>query len=47
MGHVVAQIELSNPREPDLVPIKTVALADTGSLMLCICLLYTSDAADE
>ena len=36
MGHVVAQIELSNPREPDLVPIKTKALADTGALMLCI-----------
>jgi len=33
---VVVQIELSNPREPDLVPIKTEALADTGSLMLCI-----------
>ncbi|WP_133510820.1 clan AA aspartic protease [Candidatus Thiosymbion oneisti] len=36
MGHVVAQIELSNPKEPDLVPIRTEALADAGSLILCI-----------
>ncbi len=36
MGHVFADIELSNPREPDLVPIKAKALADTGALMLCI-----------
>jgi clan AA aspartic protease len=36
MGHVFAEIELSNPREPDLVPIKAKALAGTGALMLCI-----------
>jgi clan AA aspartic protease len=36
MGHVFAEIELSNPREPELIPIKTKALADTGALMLCI-----------
>ena len=36
MGHVFAEIELSNPRETELVPIKTKALADTGALMLCI-----------
>lgn len=36
MGHVFAEIELSNPREPDLVPIEAKALADTGALMLCI-----------
>jgi clan AA aspartic protease len=36
MGHIFAEIELSNPREPDLVPIKVQALADTGALMLCI-----------
>jgi len=36
MGHVFAEIELSNPKEPELVPIKTKALADTGALMLCI-----------
>ncbi|MFM7653309.1 MAG: aspartyl protease family protein [Vulcanococcus sp.] len=27
---------MSNPREPDLQPISTQALADTGALMLCI-----------
>jgi len=36
MGYVQARIELSNPREPDLPPISTTALADTGALMLCI-----------
>jgi clan AA aspartic protease len=36
MGHVFTEIELSNPREPDLQPLKVKALADTGALMLCI-----------
>jgi len=36
MGHVFAEIELSNPREPELVSVKVNALADTGALMLCI-----------
>lgn len=36
MGHVFADIELSNPRDPDLAPIKVRALADTGALMLCL-----------
>ncbi len=36
MGYMQAKIELSNPREPDLQPISTQALADTGALMLCI-----------
>ena len=36
MGHVFADIELSNPREPDLEPVRVKALADTGALMLCI-----------
>ena len=36
MGYVHATIELSNPREPELEPIRTAALADTGALMLCI-----------
>ena len=36
MGYVHASIELSNPREPDLTPITTHALADSGALMLCI-----------
>ena len=36
MGHVFAEIELSNPRQPDLAPVKVKALVDTGALMLCI-----------
>ncbi len=36
MGHVFADIELSNPRQPDLTPMKVNALVDTGALMLCI-----------
>ena len=36
MGYVHATIELSNPRLPELQPITADALADTGSLMLCI-----------
>jgi len=36
MSHVFAEIELSNPREQDLLPVKAKALADTGALMLCI-----------
>lgn len=36
MGHAFAEIELSNPRNPDLRPVRVKALADTGALMLCI-----------
>jgi hypothetical protein len=36
MGHVFADIELSNPRGPDLEPVRVKALADAGALMLCI-----------
>jgi len=36
MGHVFADIELSNPRGLDLEPVRVTALADTGALMLCI-----------
>ena len=36
MGHVFAQIELSNPKQADLEPIIVKALADTGALLLCI-----------
>ena len=36
MGHVLAQIELSNPRRQDTMPIAVTAMADTGALMLCI-----------
>ena len=33
---MTAKIELSNPREPLLAPIDVAALADTGSVFLCI-----------
>ena len=36
MGHVFAAIDLTNPRQPELRPIRVQALADTGALMLCI-----------
>ena len=36
MGHAFAEIELSNPSQPKLQPIRVRALADTGALMLCI-----------
>ena len=36
MGHVFADIVLSNPRREELAPVAAKALADTGALMLCI-----------
>jgi clan AA aspartic protease len=36
MGLVTTKLTLSNPREPGLEPIEVPALADTGSLFLCI-----------
>ncbi|MBK5968475.1 MULTISPECIES: clan AA aspartic protease [Thiorhodovibrio] len=36
MGHVFTNLELSNPRKPELGPMNVKALADTGALMLCI-----------
>ena len=36
MGLVTAKLVLSNPREPSLAPIEVAALADTGSVFLCI-----------
>ena len=36
MGHVFAELELSNPRRPDFVLVQVSALVDTGALMLCI-----------
>lgn len=36
MGLVTAKLELSNPRMPALAPIEVAALADTGSVFLCI-----------
>ena len=35
MGHIFAEIKLSNPRNPNLTPIIVQVLADTGALMLC------------
>jgi len=36
MVHIFADIELSNPRNPELRSIPVHALADTGALMLCL-----------
>ncbi len=36
MGLVTAKLQLSNPREPSLAPVEVAALADTGSVFLCI-----------
>ena len=36
MGHLFAEVTLSNPRKPELHPLTLKALADTGALMLCI-----------
>ena len=36
MGYIHATISLSNPRLPELQPVETTALADSGALMLCI-----------
>jgi clan AA aspartic protease len=36
MGLAYAQVTLDNPKRPDLQPLETQALADTGSLYLCI-----------
>jgi clan AA aspartic protease len=36
MGLVTAKLELSNPRDESVVPIEVTALADTGSVFLCI-----------
>ena len=36
MGLVTAKLQLSNPREPSLAAIEVAALAETGSVFLCI-----------
>jgi clan AA aspartic protease len=36
MGHIFADITLSNPKNLELKPIQVTALVDTGALMLCI-----------
>ena len=44
MGHVFAEIDLSNPRQIDLESLKVKALADTGSWSAC-CQTSGSDVA--
>lgn len=36
MGMVNADIELSNPRNPNLSPLSVQALVDTGAMTICI-----------
>ncbi|HXC52316.1 MAG TPA: clan AA aspartic protease [Candidatus Limnocylindrales bacterium] len=36
MGLTYAEIELSNPREPERPAMRVAALADTGANMLCV-----------
>jgi clan AA aspartic protease len=36
MGYVHTEITLKNPRLPELKPLSTKAMVDTGALMLCI-----------
>lgn len=36
MGLINTKIKLKNPRKPDLEPVEVDALADTGSVHLCI-----------
>lgn len=36
MGLVTGDLQLRNPREPDLCVVETRALADSGALFLCI-----------
>lgn len=33
---MTTKLQLSNPREPSLAPVEVAALADTGSVFLCI-----------
>jgi clan AA aspartic protease len=36
MGTINVNIELSNPRQPDLNPLAVEALVDTGAMTICI-----------
>ena len=36
MGLINAEIELSNPRDGEIRPVKVTALVDTGALHLCV-----------
>jgi clan AA aspartic protease len=51
MGIVAAELRLGNPREPALASVEVGALADTGSVVLCIpehvCLQLKLDVLEE
>lgn len=36
MGNIWAEIELSNPKQPDLSPLSVEALVDTGAMTICV-----------
>lgn len=36
MGQIFAEIQLLNPSDDQIIPVRTRALVDTGSLFLCI-----------
>ena len=36
MGIIMATVELSNPRQPELNPLEVSALVDTGAMTICI-----------
>jgi clan AA aspartic protease len=36
MGIIMTTVELSNPRQPQLNPLETSALVDTGAMTICI-----------
>jgi clan AA aspartic protease len=36
MGIIMATVELSNPRQPQLSPLNVSALVDTGAMTICI-----------
>ena len=36
MGLIFARVALSNPKQPELSPLEIEALADSGSVTLCI-----------
>ncbi len=44
MGLICTDIELINPRDSSLKPVKTEALVDTGAMTLCYTRAYRSPA---
>jgi hypothetical protein len=47
MGLMTAELILSNPRDSSIEPIEVPALADTGSVFLCIPEHVTSRAVSS